>query len=113
MGRIKSPTGKEISYILSISSDFLFQDSTKLITKRIKDSLFLFTEQLAEGKYYWKVTATDGEFLVDGFNSKNVFEKVSCTTLPKEITADLTLTKKGAPILFKIHLQCKKKEVLQ
>ena len=96
----KSPTGKEISYVLSISSDFLFQDSTKLITKTTKDTSFLFTEKLDKGKYYWKVTATDGEFLVDGFNSKNVFEKVACTALPTEINTHFTLTKDGGPYLI-------------
>ncbi len=104
----KSSTGKEISYMLSISSDFLFQDSTKLITKTTKDTVFVFAEQIAEGKYYWKVTATDGEFLVDGFNSKNVFEKVSCTALPKEITSRLRLTKDGAPYLIQKTLTVQK-----
>ena len=96
----KSPKGKDITYILSISSDFLFQDKTKLITRTTKDTAFVFSENLPEGKYYWKVTADDGDFLVDGFNSKNIFEKVNCTALPAEINTDFTLTKEGGPYLI-------------
>lgn len=100
-GASKSLKRKDIRYTLSISSDFLFQDSTKLITKTTKDTSLLFTEKLADGKYYWKVTATDGVFLVDGFNSKNIFEKVTCSSLPKEISANLTLTKEDSPYFIR------------
>ena len=48
---------------------------------------------LDPGKYYWKVTATDGEFFVDGFNSKNVFEKVNCSILPSTISKNIVLQK--------------------
>ena len=95
----KSPRGKAIGYTLSISSDFLFQDSTRLITKTTSDTSFLFTEALSSGKYYWKVTATDGEFFVDGFNSKNIFEKLNCTILPSAISKDIILQKNGSPYI--------------
>ena len=96
----KSPKGKKISYTLFVSSDFLFKDSLKLVTKYTNDTTLLFTEKLPSGKYYWKVTATDGEFFIDGFNSKNVFEKVTCTYLPNSISEILILKKNGSPYVL-------------
>jgi len=104
----KSSRDRAISYILSISSDFLFQDSTKLITKTTSDTSFLFSEELSRGKYYWKVRATDGEFFVDGFNSKNVFEKLNCTILPSSISKNTTLQKTGSPYLINQTITIKK-----
>ena len=99
-GSSKSPRGESISYILSISSDFLFHDTTALITKTTSDTTFLFTEKLPAGKYYWKVTATDGEFFVDGFNSKNVLVKVNCSYLPANISKNKTLTISNSPYII-------------
>jgi len=104
----KSSRDRAISYILSISSDFLFQDSTKLITKTTSNTSFLFSEKLSKGKYYWKVRATDGEFFVDGFNSKNVFEKLNCTILPSSISKNTTLQKNGSPYLVNQTITIKK-----
>lgn len=99
-GSSKSPRGESISYTLSISSDFLFHDTTKLITKTTSDTTFLFTEKISAGKYYWKVTATDGEFFVDGFNSKNVLVKVNCSYLPANISKNKTLTISNSPYVI-------------
>ena len=107
-GSSKSSRGESISYTLSISSDFLFHDTTKLITKTTSDTTFLFTEKIPAGKYYWKVTATDGEFFVDGFNSKNIFEKVNCSILPSTISKNIVLQKSGSPYLLNQTLTIKK-----
>jgi len=104
----KSNKGKDITYILSVSADFLFEDSTKLITKTTSDTSFLFTEKLPNGKYYWKITATDGEFFVDGFNSKNIFEKVSCSQLPNLISENTFLKKNNSPYLLNQTLTVEK-----
>ena len=107
-GASKSPRDRPIRYTLSISSDFLFQDSTKLITKTTSDTSILFGEKLSSGKYYWKVRATDGEFFVDGFNSKNVFEKLNCTILPTSISRNTVLQKIGSPYLINQTLTIEK-----
>ncbi len=96
----KSPKGKGISYTLFVSSDFLFKDSLKLVKKYTNDTTLLFTEKLHSGKYYWKVTSTDGEFFVDGFNSKNIFEKVDCTTLSGPISKNTFLSSSKSPYLL-------------
>ncbi len=104
----KSPKGKKISYTLFVSSDFLFKDSLKLVTKYTNDTTLLFAEKLPSGKYYWKVTATDGEFFIDGFNSKNVFEIVKCNSIPTTISNTLTLTKQFSPYLVSENINVTK-----
>mgnify|MGYP001185764134 CR=1 FL=1 len=108
----KSPRNKKINYILSISSDFLFKDSLKLITRETSDTLFLLQEKLPQGKYYWKVSATDEEFIVDGFNSKNVFEKVVCSILKSSISKNETLRKNESPFLLNETLTIEKNAIL-
>jgi len=108
----KSPIGKEISYTLFISSDFLFEDSLKLITKHTGDTSLLFAEKLPDGKYYWKVTATDGEFSVNGFNSKNIFEKADCTALFGSISKNTFLSNRKSPYLLNQTLTIEKEVAL-
>jgi hypothetical protein len=92
------PNNKNITYILSYGTDFLLQDSfkTNYITN-LSDTFYILNEMLPENTYYWKVTAFDGEFYTDGFNTKNIFEVKKGTALPKLIETDLTLTKNNSP----------------
>ena len=43
------------------------------------------------------VTAFDGEYSTDGFNTKNIFEVKTGTRLPEFISNNLTLTKDKSP----------------
>lgn len=89
---------KKISYILTYGTDFLLKDSSKTTyIKNITDTFFTLKNELPENTYYWKVTAFDGTFYTDGFNTKNIFEVKKGTLLPETISADLTLNKKNSP----------------
>lgn len=89
---------KNISYILTYGTDFLLQDSSKTTyIKNITDTFFTLKKELPENTYYWKITAFDGEFYTDGFNTKNIFEVKKGTLLSETISTDLTLTKDHSP----------------
>ncbi|MDG1477839.1 MAG: CotH kinase family protein [Vicingaceae bacterium] len=92
------PANKKISYTIAYGTDFLLEDSskTKYITN-ITDTFYTLTKKLPENTYYWKVTAFDGDFYTDGFNTKNIFEVKKGTPLPELIETDLTLTKANSP----------------
>lgn len=98
----KHPANKNISYILTYGADFLLKDSskTKYITN-ITDTFFSLKKLMPEGTYYWKVTAFDGEYYTDGFNTKNILEVVKGTPLPTTISSNLTLTLDKSPYIAK------------
>jgi hypothetical protein len=92
------PAQKNITYIITYGTDFLLQDSTKTTyIDNLTDTFHTLKEQLPANTYYWKVTAFDGTFYTDGFNTKNIFEVKDGTLLPELIEADLTLTKANSP----------------
>ena len=103
------PEGKKINYILTSGSDFLLKDSSKTIyIANITDTSFTLKKELPEGKYYWKVTAFDGQYYTDGFNTKNIFTVKKGTPLPTVISNDLTLTKEHSPYLASKNTTLKK-----
>ncbi len=92
------PEGKKISYILTYGSHFLLTDSSKTnYITNITDTFFTLKENLPDGDYYWKVTAFDGKFYTDGFNTKNKMVLKKGSPLPTTISKDLTLTKENSP----------------
>jgi hypothetical protein len=92
------PQGKKINYILTYGSDFLLTDSSKTsYITNLTDTFFTLKKELPEGDYYWKVTAFDGQYYTDGFNTKNVFTVKKGTPLPTIISKNLTLTKANSP----------------
>jgi hypothetical protein len=92
------PANKKISYILSYGTDFLLQDSSKTTyISNIKNPFYQLNKKLADGIYYWKVTAFDGEFFTDGFNTKNVFEVKTSNLLPATISKNTSLIKANSP----------------
>ena len=94
------PAKKEITYILTYGTDFLLQDSSQTTyTKNLTDTFYTLQDLLPANTYYWKITAFDGEFYTDGFNTKNIFEVKKGTQLPELIETDLTLTKNNSPYL--------------
>lgn len=99
------PKGKNITYRLTYGPDFLLKDSltTKTID-HITDTFYRIEQLLPEGKYYWKVTANDGEYKTDGFNTKNMFFVKKGTPVPKIIQQKLTLTKQQSPYLVQEDL---------
>jgi len=100
--KAKHPQGKEITYILTYGTDFLLTDSSKTnFITNITDTFYTLPKILAEGKYYWKVTAFDGKYYTDGFNTKNIFDVVKGTELPTTINSNLSLTANQSPYIAK------------
>lgn len=95
-----SPVNKPISYILSYGTDFLLQDSSKTIHIAAIADTFYTVKKPTDGIYYWKVTATDGTHLTDGFNTKNRVEVKSGTLLLSPITSNKRLVQKDAPYII-------------
>jgi len=93
-----SPNKKPITYILTYGTDFLLTDSSKTTyIKQLTDTFFVMDKMLPEGKYFWKITAFDGKFYTDGFNTKNEFTVKNATKLAEVLNSNLTLTKNNSP----------------
>ncbi|OFZ01630.1 MAG: hypothetical protein A3K10_11525 [Bacteroidetes bacterium RIFCSPLOWO2_12_FULL_31_6] len=92
------PNNKKISYILTYGTDFLLADSlsTTVITN-ISDTFYTLNKILPKGTYYWKITASDGKFLTDGFNTKNIIEVKEGNKLPVVISKNMLLKKVNSP----------------
>jgi hypothetical protein len=95
----QSNRDKEITYSLYYSKHFLFPDSNTKVIKNIKDT-FLILITPDTGTYYWKVEATDGEFITEGFNSKSVFRVKKGSPLPANVNNELILTESASPYLL-------------
>lgn len=95
------PADKKLSYILSYGTNFLLSDSanTNYITN-ITDTFFTLQQLLPEGEYYWKITAFDGEYYTDGFNTKNQFTVKHGTILPIKLTQNTTLIQRNSPYII-------------
>lgn len=96
-----SPNNKNITYILSYGTDFLLTDSSK--TKyiiNIKDTFYTLKKKLPEETYYWKITAFDGQYYTDGFNTKNIFEVKHGSKLPTTISKNITLSHDKSPYII-------------
>lgn len=95
-----SKIGKSISYTLSYGQDFLLLDSAKTtFISNITDTFYKLPP-LAEGKYYWRVSSTDGKFTTDGFNTKNILEFKKGTIVDGPISSNTVFTKDKSPYLI-------------
>jgi hypothetical protein len=107
------PANKKISYVLSYGSDFLLTDSSKTTyITNVSDTFFTMKKRLPEGKYYWKITAYDGEYYTDGFNTKNILEVKRGTELPPIISKDMVLKKTNSPYIIPTTTTIKKGVIL-
>ena len=78
----------------------MLTDSTKTtFIENITDTSYTLNKELSAGDYYWKVTAFDGDYFTDGFNTKNKFTVKKGTPLPTNISNDLILKKEHSPYL--------------
>ncbi|MCB9360374.1 MAG: CotH kinase family protein [Flavobacteriales bacterium] len=96
--------GKKIEYILAYGTDFLLLDSNKTTYITNITDTFYKLNNLKDGKYYWKISATDGTFITEGFNTKNIFFFKKGTTVPSNINSNTTFTKEGSPYVIKQDL---------
>ncbi|MFC2130184.1 CotH kinase family protein [Bacteroidota bacterium] len=104
-----SPRGLDISYDVFIGTKPFFVEGVSYLYKGIKDTIFTFNEKLTEGiKYYWNITATDGELSTIGFNRLNIFYYKKPTLIPCEITNELILTKEKSPYVADCDIYVRK-----
>lgn len=65
------PGGLPVQYILYVSMDQDFEDSTTQIIEGINTKQYAFGPLTKEGKYYWMVEATNGSLTIEGFDNYN------------------------------------------
>lgn len=107
-----SPVNKPLTYNFRVSKDFLFEDSSTKTVEGIKDRFIQLTG-LEEGKYFWQVEATDGEFVTLAYNSKRAFEVKKYNRLPKSINSPVVLTQKESPYLIEDVLKVNSKLTIE
>jgi len=109
----RSPIGKNIKYTLKYGPDFLLEDTnTTRIIKDIDATSITIDERLYEGKYYWRVYATDGSVTIEGFNSKSLFYIVKPLKIPNSVKGIIKLTDIKTPYLLNNNLTIKTNESL-
>lgn len=92
-----STANKPVKYKLVYGTHFLLEDEQTKTIDNINDTVCML-QGLKPGKYYWRVYATDGEQVTEGYNTKNIFE-----VLPEQkiiITHDTVFTKENSPHLI-------------
>ncbi len=67
------PNGNNIFYNLYYGSDMALEDPTTVIVQGLTDTSYTFDDISIEGKYYYKVEATDNSLNILGFDSYNQF----------------------------------------
>ncbi|MFC2120002.1 CotH kinase family protein [Bacteroidota bacterium] len=67
------PNGNEILYTLFYGKNINLDDGTANVIASIRDTSYLITENLDEGKYYWKVIVRDGNYSIEGYDNYNIF----------------------------------------
>lgn len=103
------PANKNSSYILTYGTDFLLTDSSKTTyITNITDTFYTLKDLLPENLYYWKITAFDGEYYTDGFNTKNSCEVKRGAIIPSTISKNTTLKKEKSPYVIKQNTTIKK-----
>ena len=108
----KASDSTTVSYEVYVSKDFLYQDSLTTRIYKTDNSQLKFEEDLALGKYFWKVVAVKNKLKVAGFNSKNSFELRKGTLLPSHLSENYNLTEKDSPYLISDSLSIGKNAVL-
>jgi spore coat protein H len=100
----KHKANKNITYTLAYGTDFLLLDSSKTTYVTNITDTFYKLNSLKNGKYYWKVSSTDGNFITEGFNTKNILIFNSGTLVSTNINSNTTFTKEGSPYVIKENL---------
>jgi spore coat protein H len=93
----KSPIGKNITYQVYYSKDYLFESEETKFFETVTDTFFQIPKTIGYGKYFWKIRATDGENVIDGFNTRNSFEYIRPTTISKDINKTTIWKRENSP----------------
>ncbi|MDA3843499.1 MAG: CotH kinase family protein [Candidatus Kapabacteria bacterium] len=95
-----SPRGKDITYKLIYSTQIQMIVNVKEISD-LTDTTYTFKAgDLPEGKYWWRIEASDGEYSVGGVDNFNEFVYKRGTKLCGNIESNSILRKRDAPFLI-------------
>ncbi len=98
------PDGLPVTYRLLLTTGERFQTELTQVFDQIQDT-FITVENIEEGRYYWKVIATDQDGQeVDAFDSKNPLDVKDIETLPCIISENTILTKENSPYLVNCNV---------
>ncbi len=106
----KSKSKKPIKYKLLYGRDFLLENAETKIIENITDT-FCTLKEIENGKYYWRVYASDGKNETEGFNTKNIFVMKDKKMLSKKTTHTI-LNKRNSPYLLDVNFIIDKNESL-
>ncbi|MCK5149202.1 CotH kinase family protein [bacterium] len=93
----RDPDGNEITYTVKYSTNKTYPDSSTVSFGGITDTSLLVTEMPPNGVYYWNVTASDGDHVVEGFDNWNMMTVKPGGALPEVISQDLYLKRADSP----------------
>lgn len=108
-----SKNQKNITYSLRYGLDFLLPDSTSTVIDGLTDTVFVAHDFEPNTTYYWRVSASDGKFETDGFNTKNAFSTATPTVLSGAISSSMTLTPENSPYFIDSDLTIEAGAVLK
>lgn len=92
-----SPLSKPISYHVYYSKDYLFEAEGTSIIKNVTDTFFQVPKTIGYGEYFWKIRATDGTNIIDGYNTRNSFKYIKPTEISSNINKNTVWKKEGSP----------------
>ncbi len=97
--RSSDPNGDELTYKVRISRDPVFPEAVTLTFDNLTDTTLTVTTLPSEGPYYWIVTVTDGQSVVEGYDKHQSFVYHTSSPLPSPITGIVVLTKERSPYI--------------
>ncbi len=93
----KSPNNSALTYTVYFGKTPNLKDEYLFKIDNITDTTYLFEELVEPGKYYWKVTANNNSWEVDGFNYPNMINIREKNKIPCNISKPTQLTKENSP----------------
>ena len=102
--RSVSPLGNDVSYILYLSQSMSYPEGGTVIITDIQDTTFTFSSLENEGKWYYRVEATDGKNVMPGFDDFNNFLYQIGHDIPCDIYEDYVITKEISPAYVNCHI---------
>ncbi len=85
--------GKAIVYNIKIGAKAGLEKEYTTEYKNVSDT-FLVIKDLEPGRYFWHVIATEGNVIINGFNTRNFFEVGKAEFLSGEINETITIKNK-------------------
>jgi parallel beta-helix repeat protein len=92
-----SPLGNDISYTIYLSPSSRYPKNATIKITDIKDTTYTCSELDYEGRWYYRVEATDGKHIMPGWDDFNYFDYKIGYELPCDIYDEHIITKENSP----------------